>query len=113
MAAAILAAALSLFLLRGLLQQDGAVVAVYVDGEKTAEYSLDRNDEIRLPSADGGYNVLVIQDGAADVTEADCPDKTCVNSRAIRHTGESITCLPHRTQFIIEGAGEPEVDLMG
>ena len=86
------------------------IAAVYVDGTKTAEYPLSENTEVLLETEDGGYNVLVIRGGCADVTDADCPDKICVNTHPARYSGESITCLPNRTQIVIEG-GESEVDI--
>ena len=100
----------SLFVVRFLSRSSGAVAAVYCDGKKTAEYPLSVDREVRLETEDGGYNVLVIRGGTANVTEADCPDKICVDTHPARYSGESITCLPNRLQVVIEG-GESGVDL--
>lgn len=45
---------------------------------------------------DNGYNTLVISNGTAKMTEADCPDKICVNTYPISSPGETIVCLPHK-----------------
>ena len=82
-----------------------------MNGVEAARYPLDTDAEIRLESENGGYNILVIKDGKADVTEASCPDKICVNQHAVSKTGEAITCLPNKTVIEIVG-GEQEVDIV-
>ncbi|MBQ9392479.1 MAG: NusG domain II-containing protein [Oscillospiraceae bacterium] len=89
-----------------LTRQTGARVVVYVDGEAQASYPLDKDTRVTLRHPNGSYNELVIENGVADVVEAGCPDKICVMMHAIRYDGESIICLPNRTEIRIEG-GEP------
>ncbi|MBI4855668.1 MAG: NusG domain II-containing protein [Acetobacterium woodii] len=43
-----------------------------------------------------GTNTLVISDGKAKITEADCPDHICVKTYPISNPGETIVCLPHK-----------------
>lgn len=43
-----------------------------------------------------GSNTLVISDGKAKMTEADCPDHICVKTYPISSPGETIVCLPHK-----------------
>jgi len=107
---AILLAALVFLLLRSGFRKDGGAAVIYVDGVKTAVYPLDTDAEIRLEN-EYGYNILVIKDGTASVSAADCPDLICAKTHSVRYSGESITCLPHRTVIRIEGAGGKEVDL--
>ncbi len=110
---AIILIAVGVWLGSELLKKDGAVAVVTVNGVETAEYSLSEDREIRLESENGGYNILVIKDGKADITEASCPDHVCVDQRAISKTGEAITCLPNKTVITIEGASESaDVDLV-
>ena len=104
--------ALALFLWQRLSRESGAVAAVYVNGVKTAEYPLSEDTTVTLESENGGYNVLVISGGCADVTEASCPDGICVRTRAARYAGESIICLPNKTEIRIEGAPSSGVDLV-
>ena len=110
--AAVLIAALGIWLGVELSKEEGAFAVVVVDGVETAKYLLDRDAEIRLESENGWYNILVIKDGSADVAEASCPDKICVNQHSIDKTGETITCLPNKTVIKIIGAGEAEIDFV-
>ena len=81
-----------------------------VDGTVFGEYPLDRDDVIDIETGEG-TNTLTIVDGQADMTEADCPDKICVDHIAISRAGESIVCLPHRIVVeIIAGEGREDQD---
>lgn len=110
LAAAVLMIAGGVWLFATLNKAPGEYAAVIVNGEETERYPLDTDVEIRLESENGGYNILVIKDGKADITEASCPDKVCVNQHAVSKTGEAITCLPNKTVVEIVG-GEREVDI--
>ncbi len=87
-----------------------AVAIVTVDGEEYGRYPLDEDITKRLEFEDGTYNVLVIKEGKADITEASCPDKICVDHRPINKTGQTIVCLPNRVMVEIENGEESEVD---
>ena len=101
--------------------KEGHMVCVRIDGQIYGEYPLDEDREIILgnagsdiagddtsgtdPSADAAsdtsaegtwHNILVIKDGRADMTDADCPDRICVNHRPVSQEGETIVCLPHK-----------------
>ena len=104
--------AAALLLVQTLSRRAGGRAVVYVDGVRTASYPLSRDAEVRLISPDGtSYNVLVISGGTADVTDAGCPDKICVQMHPIRYEGESIICLPNRTVIEIEGGESSGVDV--
>ena len=89
--------------------KSGAKAVVTVDGEKVAEYSLEKDGRFPL---NNGSNILIIENGQAYLEEANCPDKLCVRMGKISRTGQSITCLPNRVCIKIEGAGEPEYDVI-
>ncbi len=110
LALAVLVAAGGIWLGTELLKEDGSFAVVTVNGVETARYSLDTDAEIRLESENGGYNILIIKDGKADITDASCPDHVCVDQRAISKTGEAITCLPNKTVITVVGIEEAEVD---
>ena len=97
--------ALLVWLCFSLFSPDGAYAVVTVNGEESARYPLSKECEVRLES-EGGYNILVIKDGKADVVEASCPDGLCVDFHPISKDGETIVCLPNRTVVSIEGEGE-------
>lgn len=106
--ASILAVAIALFLLVELTKEEGAGVVVKVDGVEIAEYSLSKNGTYPL---NGGTNILVIEDGRAYLSDANCPDKLCVHQGKISRTGEVITCLPNKLTVTVFGA-EESVDLI-
>ncbi|GFI33047.1 hypothetical protein IMSAGC013_04454 [Lachnospiraceae bacterium] len=83
---------------------------VYLDGEKQGSYPLNQDASVKIQSASGGYNILEIRAGTADITEASCPDKICVNHRPVKNPGESLVCLPNKLVVEIENGGEAEVD---
>ncbi|MBQ2997822.1 MAG: NusG domain II-containing protein [Oscillospiraceae bacterium] len=112
LALAVIIAAAGIWLFSELVKEEGAFAVVTVKGIETARYPLDTDAEIRLESENGGYNILIIKDGKADVTEASCPDHVCVDQRAVGRTGEAITCLPNKTVITIEGFEEAEVDFV-
>lgn len=75
------------------MQKDGGNAHVIKNGKEIAVYSL--NENITVPITDEkNTNVLVIKNGKAYISHADCPDKICVNHRPVSKTGETIVCLP-------------------
>ena len=89
-----------------LFRQSGGSVCVTVGGAEIARFPLD---EDRVWVWEGG-NTVVIENGTARVTEANCPDGICVRHTPIRYAGESIICLPHRLEVAVVGGVEPGVD---
>ena len=110
--AALLVLALSFFTFQRLSREKGALAVVYVNGERTAEYPLSEDTTVTLTAPNGGYNLLVISGGCADVTEASCPDGICVRARAAQYEGDTIVCLPNKTEIRIEGAASSNIDLV-
>lgn len=45
--------------------------------------------------ADGGTNLVKIQDGSVWVAHANCKNQDCVEHKPIQKDGEQIVCLPH------------------
>jgi hypothetical protein len=106
----------ALLLLAGVLylsmnanRQEGGVVVVRVDGVETERHSLAVDGTFPL---NGGTNILVIRDGQAWLSEADCPDLLCVKQGKIHYTGQVITCLPNRLTVTVEGGESNGVDLV-
>ena len=79
-----------------LTRKPGGYVVVSVDGEEIERYSLSDSVDTVIHGYDGGTNHLIIRDGEAWLSEADCPDKLCVSQGRVSHSGDSIICLPHR-----------------
>ena len=56
------------------------------------------------------YNYLVIKDGYADITEANCPDKLCAKQKKISLDRETIVCLPNKVVVEIISNSSSDVD---
>ena len=89
-----------------------AEAVVLIDGEEYGRFPLDTNVVERIEMLDGSYNVLVIEEGKVDVTEASCPDGICVSHRAVSRQNQSITCLPNKLVVEIQNGEESDVDVI-
>ena len=89
--------------------EEGDGVIVRVDGEEVVRYGLYENGTYPL---NGGTNTLVIENGEAWLSHADCPDHLCVKQGKIRADGQVITCLPNRLTVTVYGGADNEVDLV-
>lgn len=90
-------------------KKGGTEVSVTVDGKAYYKGSLFVEKELRITEG----NTLLIRNGKADMTEADCPDQICVKHEPISHAGETIICLPNRVVVTItsgENTKEEGVD---
>lgn len=105
----LVAAALFAFVITELSRERGELVVVTVDGERVAEYALSEDGEYSL---NGGTNILVIENGAAYIKSATCPDKTCATiGGKISRAGERIVCLPNSLIVEIWGGDDILVSL--
>lgn len=103
----ILAAAMCVWRVWESKKNIGTYAVVLVEGEETMRLPLEQDKTIRLERDDGGYNILEIQNGVADITDASCPDHICVDSHGISNVGETITCLPNKTVIqIVDNDGD-------
>ena len=91
-------------------RQDGRQVIVRVDGQAVARLPLSQDARYPVEIAGAVTKVLVIQDGAARMEEADCPDHLCIRRGAIRYAGDSIICLPNRVVAEISGTDALNLD---
>ena len=89
---------------------ENGVVVVTVDGEMYGQYPLNQSMEKKIELSDGSYNILVIENGEADIIEASCPDKVCVEHRKVSKKNESIVCLPNKVIVTIDNGAESDVD---
>lgn len=104
----ILALALAVLLGAGLLIQKqllsgpGRYAVVRLEGRELYRLDLEKECTVTVPSLDGGYNVIQVEDGAVWVTDADCYDLTCVRTGRAAEPGQVIACLPHRLIIFIQ-----------
>lgn len=106
LAALIIVIAVAGLLLLNMTKESGNSVSVKIDGEETVSFPLSQDTEyvIRTGENNENRNILVIKDGKAFISEADCPDGICKRYKAVSFVGETIVCLPHRV--VIEVTGE-------
>ena len=85
------------FFLYGINSDSGAYVRVEVDGKVVDTLDLNKDATLDIETDNGGTNTLVIKDGKAKVTEANCPDGICkycrYSSRVPPHYRESKSSL--------------------
>ena len=82
--------------------------AVRVISEGRVLYTLSLSEATRLEIVSAyGTNQITVKDGKVAVTEADCPDRYCVN-RGFCSGGTQIVCLPNR--LVLEFTGEQVLD---
>lgn len=96
-------ALIAFFVVDKFIKKDGNKVVIKVDREIVKIVNLTDTNNIIVNGYDGGTNTVVIENGTVYMTEADCPDKICVNTGKISKIGETIVCLPHRVVVEIQG----------
>ncbi len=91
----LVSACLSVWILR---RSEKQTVEIVQDGKVLDTFDLRRtaDREIRVPAADGGYNLITIANGTVCISEADCSDQTCVKMGTLKSDYLPIVCLPHR-----------------
>lgn len=88
--------ALVLFLVMYLTRNEaGNQIQITVDGTVYGTYSLEKDQVIEVKEKDF-YNRIRIQDGAAYMEEANCPDGYCEEQGKISGRTQTIVCLPHK-----------------
>ena len=74
-------------------------ITITVSGEDFGTYDLGKDQVIEIPTVDlagnSHNNICTIKNGAAVMTEADCPDQICMAMPPIDDKGGYICCLPH------------------
>lgn len=82
-------------------RKPAAVVIVSVDGTITHEFPLNLEENFTIHT-EHGENHLVITEEHAQITEASCPDKICVQHAPISESGQTIVCLPNKVVITIQ-----------
>ena len=95
--------ALSLWLLR---PTQAASVEVWSEGKHIKTLSLEKEQTLTVET-ETGRNVITVKDGKVAVTEANCPDKVCIN-RGWCNGGAQIVCLPNK--LILKFVGDNTTD---
>lgn len=103
-----------ILLLSGMKKYDSKYIEISINGSIYKKIDLDSpKEEIIEISGDEGVNILKIYNGQAQIIDADCDDRVCINFGAISRIGESIVCLPHKVVISIKGKSlEEENDII-
>ena len=90
-------------LVQQLTARPAGTALVYSDGALVARLDLSADTRLRVDYA-GGWNILVVENGAIRVEEASCPDGDCMRQGA-KSGGAPIICLPNQLsiRFTDEG----------
>ena len=101
---AIVAVLLAVFLPKNVVS-DEAVVRVFLDGQKTAEYALNVDGDYEVKSGDIVLLVLSVRGGEATVTQSVCDDHLCEKMK-ISGRSKQIVCLPNKVVIqLFDGIG--------
>lgn len=94
----IISAVLTVIFMRPKNTKNETVYVEIVQNDKVL-YKLDLNSEkdrsFRI-ECDEGWNEVTISNGKISITDADCPDRTCVKTGELRSEYIPIICLPHK-----------------
>ncbi len=110
LAGTVLVVAIAALIFLNLNKKEGNTVIVKVDGKVYKEFPLDVDTTYEIKGVNGGTNLLVIENGHADIAEASCPDKICVDQKQIDKNGETIVCLPNKVVIEINSDTQSEID---
>ncbi|OPX45434.1 hypothetical protein CLHUN_08040 [Ruminiclostridium hungatei] len=86
----------------GIYQEGSAIYSIALDSVKKP-YSIKIKGE-------KGINTVTVEPGRICVSEADCPDKSCVNCRWISKPGQMVVCLPNRLMIKIKNEAAGGID---
>lgn len=62
----------------------------------TFPYPTQGTQTFRIETADGGWNEVTVRDGSICISDANCPDQTCVKMGLLASETLPIVCLPHK-----------------
>ncbi|GHV38687.1 lipoprotein [Clostridia bacterium] len=85
--------------------------AVIAANGKVTEVSLSSDTTVEIKDSNGHIiNIVRVENGAAVMEYAECPDQVCVRQGSISSPAEIITCLPNRVVVTVTGKNTSEVD---
>ena len=102
---ALLAVSLAFVAVHYLTRVEGSYVEVRHLDDVVGTYSLKKDGTYTI---NGGTNILVVENGAAYVSYADCPGQRCVKKGKIQYVKQNIQC--RHNKVIIEIIGDGGVD---
>lgn len=89
--AAVIAAAAAIFGIFRLNESNGTSVLITESNQTVYKGSIHTDKTVKLSG-----NTVVIKNGYATVSKADCKNQICVKHKKISKKGETIVCLPNK-----------------
>lgn len=91
-------------------REEGGYLIVYIDGEEYKSFNLKEDISYTIDLEDGNSNSFEIKDGYVKMVRTTCPDRSCVNTKAIHYNKETITCLPNRVLLQVVSSESSDLD---
>lgn len=105
--ALVAAGGITVWIIMGNVKYIEPAAEIYQNGELLNTLPLSENTELTV-ECENGYNVITIRSGKVSVSDADCPDKVCVNMGEISGS-TPIVCLPHRLEIrVVNGKSDTD-----
>ena len=96
--ASLLLLSLIFFISNAIFRKEGAAVRVTVGDEVVGEYPLSKN---KTYSLNGGTNILVIEDGVAYISYAECKTQQCKHMGKIKYCNQFIACEANKIRIVV------------
>ncbi len=82
--------------------------SVYLNNElyRTINLSDLSIDDEFVVETECGFNRIQVKNGKICVSEADCPDNTCVKTGWTNSASRPVICIPHRLEIVINDLTE-------
>lgn len=90
-----------------IFRKEGAAVRVTVGDEVVGEYPLSKN---KTYSLNGGTNILVIEDGVAYISYAECKTQQCKHMGKIKYCNQFIACEANKIRIVVIEQGNYKDD---
>jgi len=111
----IIAVCVLIFLISGglsvymLTRPKGRVVEIISDGKVLCELDLDNEPDREIEvEYKGRKNIVKIEDGDIYVSQAECPDHTCMKMGHLSQHGVPIVCLPNKLIIRYKEGGDTD-----
>ena len=104
---------LLVFLSQRKIAKPGKYVLVTVSGQEYTKVPLVNAVSLTIDIEKDGVvtNILHVENGAAFITDAECPDKLCVKQGKISRLNETIVCLPNEVVVTVTGEETQDRDI--
>jgi len=95
-----------------LMQAPASQASIYSDGALMQKLDLTGVAEPFTLTIEGGggFNIIAVERGRIRISDADCPDGSCVRQGWVSGGVTPIVCLPHRLVIALEGGSAGGVD---